>query len=63
MDTLISMIRDARIYESGYAVLFSNEGELYYHPDYPEGAPTTLKDFGLEPYAEVLKGRDPTTSC
>lgn len=58
MDTLISMIRDARIYESGYAVLFSNEGELYYHPDYPEGAPTTLKDFGLEPYAEVLKGRD-----
>ena len=58
MDTLISMIRDTRIYESGYAVLFSNEGELYYHPDYPEGAPTTLKDFGLEPYAEVLKGRD-----
>lgn len=58
MEKLIDEIKDAHIYDSGYAILFSDDGETYYHPQQPNGAPTTLADFGLEQYAEVLKGRD-----
>jgi len=58
MDLLIDKIRDAHIYESGYAILFYDDGQTYYHPQQPNGAHTTLKDFGLEQYAEVFKGRD-----
>ena len=58
MDTLVTMMSHASIYDTGYAALFSDDGEIFYHPDYPDGAPTTLKDFGLEPYAEQLKDRD-----
>ena len=61
MDTLVTMMSHARIYDTGYAALFSDDGEIFYHPDYPEGASTTLKDFGLEPYADLLKGRDSNT--
>ena len=61
MDTLVTMMSHASIYDTGYATLFSDGGEIFYHPDYPEGASTTLKDFGLEPYADLLKGRDSNT--
>jgi diguanylate cyclase (GGDEF)-like protein len=58
MEKLIDEIKDAHIYDNGYAILFSDDGETYYHPEQPNGAPTTLADFGLEQYAEVFKGRD-----
>lgn len=58
MEKLVEQIKDARIFETGYAILFSDDGELFYHPQQPQGAKTTLKDFGLEDYADTLKGRD-----
>ncbi|MGM9518816.1 MAG: diguanylate cyclase [Acidaminococcus sp.] len=58
MEKLVEQIRDAKIFETGYAILFSDDGKLFYHPQQPEGADTTLQDFGLEDYAEILKGRD-----
>jgi diguanylate cyclase (GGDEF)-like protein len=61
MDTLVKMLSEAKIYDTGYAVLFSDEGEIFYHPEYPNGASTTLQDLGLESYAERLKGRDSNT--
>ena len=39
--------------------MFSDDGKLYYSPEYPGGSPdTSLKDLGLSPYAKALKGRD-----
>jgi diguanylate cyclase (GGDEF)-like protein len=58
MEKLVEQIRDAKIFETGYAILFSDDGKLFYHPQQPEGADTTLEDFGLENYAAILKGRD-----
>lgn len=58
MEKLVEQIKDARIFETGYAILFSDDGELFYHPQQPQGAKTTLKDFGLEKYADTFKGRD-----
>lgn len=58
MEKLVEQIKDARIFETGYAILFSDDGELFYHPQQPQGAKTTLKDFGLDDYADILKGRD-----
>ena len=51
MDTLIGRLKNVHIYNSGYALLFSAGGELYYHPDHPYGLPdTNLSDFGLSQY-------------
>ncbi len=58
MEKLVEQIRDAKIFETGYAILFSDDGKLFYHPQQPKGADTTLEDFGLEDYAEIFKGRD-----
>ncbi len=58
MEKLVEQIRDAKIFETGYAILFSDDGKLFYHPQQPEGADTTLEDFGLEDFAEIFKGRD-----
>lgn len=59
MQLLINKIEMNKIYDNSYVVLFSDEGKLYYHPDYPNGSlDYDLEDFGLDPYATTLKGRD-----
>lgn len=59
MQLLINKIELNKLYDNSYAVLFSDDGKLYYHPNYPNGNPDAdLEDFGLEPYAKTLKGKD-----
>ena len=59
MQVLINKIDFVKIYSNSYASLFSDDGKLYYSPEYPGGSPdTSLKDLGLSPYANALKDRD-----
>lgn len=59
MQLLINKIELNKLYDNSYVSLFSDDGKLYYHPDYPTGSlEHDLEDFGLEPYATTLKGRD-----
>ena len=59
MDTLIGRLKNVHIYNSGYALLFSAGGELYYHPDHPYGLPdTNLSDFGLSQYQSLFRQHD-----
>lgn len=60
LDTLVDMLQEytADGYKGSKIFLFSNNGLIYYHPDYPRGAKTTLKDLGLEHYAQNLREKD-----
>lgn len=59
MDTLIGRLKNVHIYDSGYALLFSAGGELYYHPDHPYGLPdTNLSNFGLSQYQSLFRQHD-----
>lgn len=58
MDTLVELLHNASSASDGTAFLFSDNGLLYYHPDYPKGAPTNLNDLNLQAYAKILKNRD-----
>ncbi len=59
MQLLIDKIELNSLYDNSYAVLFSDDGKLYYHPDYPNGNfSSDLEDLGLDSYAKTLKGRD-----
>lgn len=59
MQILIDKIEFTKFYSNSYASLFSDDGKIYYHPEYPGGSPnTSLKDLGMSPYAKTLKDRD-----
>jgi diguanylate cyclase (GGDEF)-like protein len=59
MVTLVDQVKNVRIYDSGYALLFSDTGVLYYHPNYAKGTQiTTLKDFGLDHSPDVFRQHD-----
>ncbi len=59
LQLLIDNIEFTHMYDNSYAILFSDDGKLYYHPDYPDGdTSSSLDDFGLGPYARTLKGKD-----
>lgn len=56
-ETLISRIKDIRIYQSGYAFLVDSEGMVIYHPSIREG--TMLSSFGPQLEAAVERlGRE-----
>ncbi len=38
-DTLVEQIRPIRVYDTGFACLFDEEGNILYHPEYPMGEP------------------------
>ena len=59
MVNLVDQVKNVRIYDSGYALLFSDTGVLYYHPNYAKGTQiTTLKDFGLNHSPDVFRQHD-----
>lgn len=59
MVNLVDQVKNVRIYDSGYALLFSDTGVLYYHPNYAKGTQiTTLKDFGLDHSPDVFRQHD-----
>lgn len=60
LNTLVNMLQQytTASYKGSKVFLFSNDGLIYYHPDYPQGAQTTLKDLGLEHYSNILQEQD-----
>lgn len=58
LQLLIDDIEFTHMYDNSYALLFSDDGKLYFHPDYPDGnTSTSLDDFGLSPLCENIKRR------
>lgn len=59
METLIRHLQDVHIYDTGYAVLFSSEGPLFYHPRYLKGnTHFRLRDFGLDKFKKDFLQHD-----
>ncbi len=51
--TLIDLLRDIRVYETGFVCLMNAEGQVIYHPDLPIGS--NLDQLGLSVDADILK--------
>ena len=47
-DTLITQVKGIRVYQTGFAALFSDDGTVMYHPDYPYGATSEILEEDLQ---------------